>query len=61
MADIGRRFDIEFDQQVEIARGRIDFGRDLGIGQLARNLIRLAELAFDLHEKWDHARLLSDA
>jgi hypothetical protein len=61
MADIGCRFDIEFDQQVEIAGGRINFGSDLGVSQLVRDLIRFAELAFDLHEKWDHARLRSDA
>jgi hypothetical protein len=60
VADIGRRLDIEFYQQIELAGGRIDFGRDLGVGQLARNLIRFTELAFDLHEKWDHARLRND-
>lgn len=61
MPDIGRRFDIELYQQVEVARGRIDFGSDLRIRQLTGHLIRFAELTFDLHEKWDHVRLRNDA
>jgi hypothetical protein len=61
MTDIGRRLDIEFYQQIEIAGGRIDFGSNLCVGQLARDFIRFAELAFDLHEEWDHARLRNDA
>jgi len=61
VTDIGRRLDIELYQQVEVPGCRIDFGSDLGIGQLARDLIRFAELAFDLYEKWDHARLRNEA
>src|ERR1043165_8525495 len=54
MADVGRVLDVEFDQEVEIARGRIDFGCDLGVRERIRHLIRLAEMAFDLHEERDH-------
>src|SRR5262249_30565959 len=61
VTDIGRRLDIELYQQVEVPGCRIDFGSDLGIGQLARDLIRFAEPAFDLYEKWDHARLRNEA
>ena len=57
MADIGRLIDVEFHQKVEIPRGRIDFRSDLGVRQLIGDLVGLAELAFDLHEKGDHARL----
>ena len=49
--------DVEFHQQIEIAGGRIDFRGDLGVGELVGDLVGLAELAFDLHEKGDHARL----
>jgi hypothetical protein len=61
MTDIGRRLDIEFYQEIEVAGCRIDFGSDLRVGQLARDLIRFAELAFYLYEEWDHARLRTDA
>src|SRR6266436_7598025 len=39
MADVGAVLDIELHQQVEVAGGRIDFGRDLGIGQRIGNRI----------------------
>jgi hypothetical protein len=57
MPDVGCRLDIELNQQIELARRRIDFGSDFGIRQLARDFIGLAELPFDLDEKRDHARL----
>ena len=40
MADIGRRIDIEFHQQIEFARGRIDLGGDLGVGKRIGHLDR---------------------
>ena len=61
VADIGRRLDIEFDQQIEVAGRRIDLGSYLGIGELTRHLVGFTELTFDLHEEWDHAPLRSDA
>ena len=57
MADIGRGIDVEFHQQIEVAGGRIDFRGDLGVRELIGDLVGLAELTFDLHEKGDHARL----
>src|SRR5262245_30939517 len=58
MADIGAGIDIELDQQVEFAGSRIDFRRNLGVGDLVGNVVGFAELAFDLDEEGDHARLL---
>ncbi len=55
MADIGLVLDVELDQQVEIARGRIDLGGELGICELVRHLVGLPEPAFDLHEEGDHS------
>src|SRR6202023_2984459 len=57
MADIGRGIDVEFHQQIEVARSRIDFRGDLGVRELVGALVGLAALPFDLHEKGDHARL----
>src|SRR5436190_24333772 len=57
MADIGAGLDVELDQQVEFAGGRIDFGGDLGVGELVRHFVGLAELALDLDEEGNHARL----
>jgi hydroxyethylthiazole kinase len=57
MADVGCGIDIEFYQKIEITGGRVDFRGDLRVGELVGDLIGLAELAFNLHEKGDHGRL----
>src|SRR5580700_631865 len=57
MADVDRRIDVEFHQQIEVAGGGIDFRGDLGVGELIGDLVGLAELTFDLHKEGDHARL----
>src|SRR6516225_1681104 len=57
MTDVGLVLDIEFHQQVEVAGGGIDLGSELGIRQLVRHFVGLAELAFDLNEEGDHSRL----
>src|SRR3954466_9876343 len=54
MTDVDAGVDIDLHQQIEFARGRIDFGGDLGVGEAVGHLVRLAELAFDLDEKRDH-------
>src|SRR4029079_17703373 len=54
MADIGAGLDIDLHQQVEFARGRIDLGGDLGVGEAVGHLVGLAELALDLDEERDH-------
>ena len=41
-------------QQIELSSGGIDFGGDLGVGEAVRDLVGLAELAFDLDEKGGH-------
>src|SRR5215475_4572114 len=61
MPDVGALLDIELHQQIEIARSRINLGRDLGIGERIGYRIGFAEVTFDLHEKWDHAFLLGSA
>jgi hydroxyethylthiazole kinase len=57
MADIGCGIDVEFYQKIEIAGGRVDFRGNFRVGKLVGDLIGLAELAFNLHEKGDHGRL----
>src|SRR5271166_6194324 len=57
MADVGLVLDIELHQQVEISGCGIDFGRDLGICELVRHIVGLAELALDLDEKGYHPPL----
>jgi hypothetical protein len=57
MADIGRRIDVEFHQEVEITGGRVYLRGDLGVGELIGDLVGFAELAFDLHKKGNHTRL----
>src|ERR1700710_1838190 len=54
MADVGVVIDVEFDQQVVISSGGIDFGGDLGLGERIGDGIGLAKLAFELHEKRNH-------
>src|SRR5436190_12735418 len=61
MADIGGWFDIKFYQQIKVPGRRVDLRSDFCIGKLARDLVGLAELTFDLHEKRDHARLRNDS
>src|SRR6185437_8948530 len=46
--DIGAGIHVELHQEIVVASGRIDFGGDLGFGELIGHLIGLAELAFDL-------------
>src|SRR5207342_3396169 len=55
MADVGRRLDIELDQEIEVACRRINFGSNLGISKFGGDVVCFAELAFYLHEKRDHA------
>ena len=57
MADVGRLIDVEFHQQIELARGRIDFRRDLRVRQRVGDLVGFAERAFDLDKKRNHSRL----
>src|ERR1700722_9301344 len=54
VADIGALIDIEFDEKIEVARGRVDLRGDLGLRQRVGDDIGLAKLAFDLDEKGDH-------
>ena len=54
MTDVDAGVDIDLHQQIEFARGRIDFGGDLGVGEAVGHLVGLAELAFDLDEERDH-------
>jgi hypothetical protein len=58
MADIGALFDVELDQEVEFACGRVDLRRNLGVGERVGNRVGLAEMTFDLNEKRDHFHLL---
>src|SRR5947208_3218360 len=44
-------------QKVVISGGRIDLGSQLGVSELVRDLVGFAELALDLDEEGDHARL----
>ena len=57
MADVGTGLDVEFRQQVEVAGSGIDLGCDLGIGELVRDFVGFAEVALDLNEEGNHARL----
>src|SRR3981081_1813807 len=57
MADVGVLVDIELDQQIELAGGRVYFRSDLGFGKSVRHVVGLAKLAFDLDEEGNHARL----
>ena len=43
-------------EEVEFARGRIDLGGDLGVGERVGHLIGFAELAFDLDEERESRR-----
>ena len=54
VADVGVVVDVEFDEQIVIARGGIDFRGDLGFGQRIGDGIGLPELAFELDEKGNH-------
>src|SRR5215212_4634688 len=54
MTDVDAGVDIDLHQQIEFARGRIDFGGDLGVGEAVGHLVGLAELAFDLDEERNH-------
>jgi hypothetical protein len=58
VSDIGITFDIELDQEIIVACRRIDFRGDLRVGKLIRDIIGLAELAFDLDKERDHFILL---
>src|ERR1700704_424776 len=54
MADVGVVVDVELYQQIVIARGGIDLGGDLGLGERVGDGIGLAELAFELDKEWNH-------
>ena len=54
MADIVRIVEVELRENVVIAGRGIDFGSDFGIGEGGRDLVCLAEPAFDLHKKCLH-------
>src|SRR4051794_22696142 len=54
VADVDAGIDIDLHQQIELARGRIDFRSDLGIGKAVGHLVGFAELAFDLDEERNH-------
>src|SRR5262249_55076138 len=56
--DIGVGVDVELHQEVEVARGGIDFGGDLGVGDPVGHVVGLAQVAFDLHEEGNHICLL---
>lgn len=45
---------IQFDQQVERAGRRVNFGRELEFGNLIGNVVGLAKLAFDSDEVGAH-------
>ena len=57
MTDVGLVLDVELDQEVVVAGGRIDFGGEFSIRELVRHFVGFAELAFDLNEEGDHSRL----
>jgi thiamine-phosphate pyrophosphorylase len=57
VSDIGILVHVEFHQQIEITSGRIDLRGYFSIRKTVGDLIRLAELTFDLHEKGYHAHL----
>jgi hypothetical protein len=54
MADVGSLLDVELHEQVKVARSRIDFGCDFGVGQRVCDFIGPTELAFDLDEERNH-------
>lgn len=54
MADVGTALDVEFDQQVVVAGGRIDLRGNFGFRKRIGDGIRLAKLAFDLNKERDH-------
>ncbi|GCC48598.1 hypothetical protein chiPu_0032625, partial [Chiloscyllium punctatum] len=54
MADVGVVVDVEFDQEIVIARRGIDLRRNLGFRQCVGDGVGLAELAFDLDEERNH-------
>ena len=55
-ADIDVILDVEFRHQVELSADRIDFGRDLAIGDFIGHRVGLAKFALKLHEKTLHRR-----
>src|SRR5690606_31748588 len=54
VADIGALVCVELDQQIVVARGRIDFRGDLRVRDLGRHIVCLAQLALDLDEEGFH-------
>src|SRR6185437_4979731 len=54
MADVGVVVDVELDQQIVVAGGRVDLRGDLGLGECIGDGVGLAELAFELDEKRYH-------
>ncbi len=61
MADVSVVIDIEFHQEIVIARGGIDLRGDLGFGERVGDGVGLAELALELNEKGNHRCCLRKA
>ena len=47
-------FDVEFGQNINRTRDRVNFGRYFRIGQTACHIIGFTKLAFDFHEEGLH-------
>src|SRR5262249_49333007 len=61
VADVDAVVDVELHQKVKLAGGRIDLGGDLSVGDPVGHVVGLAQVAFDLDEEGNHARLLPAA
>ena len=57
MTDVGLVLDVELYQQIELSCRRVDFGGQLGIRELVRDGVGLAELTLDLNKERDHSPL----
>src|SRR3981189_2926919 len=54
VADIGVVVDVELYQEIVVARGGINLGGNLGLGERVGDGVGLAELAFELDEEGNH-------
>jgi len=54
MTDVGLVVDVELCQQIVVARRRIDFRSDFGLGERIGDRIGFAKLSFDLNEERHH-------
>jgi len=50
---------IAFRDQIPIATGRVDFGRDMRVGEVGGNIVGPPQLAFDVHKKALHRSVVS--